>query len=72
MTDCSSATDTVQDGKNGQIVKADVRELELAIRQMSDDRIVREMSLAAYDGFDEEDCSPETYVQNLVKVFGDR
>ena len=72
VTDCSSATDTVQDGKNGQIVKADVRELELAIRQMSDDRIVREMSLAAYDGFDEEDCSPETYVQNLMKVFGDR
>ena len=72
VTDCSSATDTVADGKNGWIVRAEVPELEQTIRWMADDELVREMSCAAYDSFDEEGCSAETYVQNLIKVYEDR
>ena len=72
VTDCSSATDTVADGKNGWIVRAEVPELEQTIHWMADDELVREMSCAAYDSFDEEGCSAETYVQNLIKVYEDR
>lgn len=72
VTDCSAAADTVEDGKNGFVVRAEVRELEQAIRWMADDPIVREMSQAAYDGFDEAGSSAENYVENLKKVYKDR
>ena len=72
VTDCSAAADTVADGKNGFVVRADVRELEQAIRWMADDTLAKEMSQAAYDSFDVKDSSAERYVKNLMEVYGDR
>ena len=69
VTDCSAAVDTMADGKNGLVVRADVREMEQAIRQFTEDAVVKEMSQAAFDLFDEKDCSPETYVENLMKIY---
>ena len=50
----SAAADTVADGKNGFVVRAEVGELEQAIRWMADNAMVKELSQAAYAGFDEE------------------
>ncbi len=72
VTDCSAAVDTVTDGKNGRIVRAEIPELEQAVRDLSDDTQVKEMSSAAYDGFDAEGRSAETYVKRLTEVYGDR
>ena len=69
VTDCSAAVDTMADGRNGLVVRADVREMEQAIRQFTEDAVVKEMSLAAFELFDEKDCSPETYVENLMKIY---
>ena len=69
VTDCSAAVDTMKDGKNGLVVRADAREMEQAIRQFAEDEPVKEMSLAAYELFDEKSCSPETYVENLMRIY---
>ena len=69
VTDCSAAVDTMQDGKNGLVVRADAGEMEQAIRQFAEDEPVKEMSLAAYELFDEKSCSPETYVENLMRIY---
>ena len=72
VTDCSAAADTVADGKNGFVVRADIRELEQAIRWMADGSLAKEMSQAAYDSFDGKESSAERYVENLKEVYGDR
>ena len=69
VTDCSAATDTVENGKNGLTVRADAREMEYAIRQFAEDAPVKEMSLAAYEMFDEEGCSEEQYVKRLREIY---
>ena len=69
VTDCNSAKDTVKDGKNGVVIHADIVELEQAIRQMTDDETVKKMSAAAFDGFDEEASSPETYIKKLTAAY---
>ena len=69
VTDCNAATDTMQDGKNGFVVRADAADMAEAIRKLSDDRLVREMSVATYEGFDEEGCSTGTYVKKLVEAY---
>ena len=69
VTDCNAATDTMKDGKNGFVVRADAEEMAEAIRKLSDDTLVKEMSEATYEGFDEDGCSTETYVKKLVKAY---
>ena len=69
MTDCSAAADTVADGKNGFVVRAEVGELEQAIRWMADNAMVKELSQAAYAGFDEEGSSADIYVKNLKRIY---
>ena len=69
VTDCSAAADTVADGKNGFVVRAEIRELEQAIRWMADDAMVKELSQAAYAGFDEEGSSADIYVKNLKRIY---
>ena len=70
VTDCSAAVDTMADGKNGLVVRADVQEMGLAIRRLAEDAAaVKEMSQAAYDMFDGKSCSPESYVENLMKIY---
>ena len=69
VTDCNAATDTMEDGKNGFVVRADAEEMAEAIRKLADDRLVKAMSEATYAGFDEAGCSTETYVKKLVKAY---
>ena len=69
VTDCSAATDTVEDGKNGFVVPADVREMARAIRQLGGDETVKELSEATYATFDEGSTSEERYVQSLLEIF---
>lgn len=69
VTDCSSAKDTVVDGKNGFIVKPDVEEIIKAIRKFEDGGVVREMSFEAFEGFDEEASSPEIYIRKLSELY---
>ncbi len=71
VTDCNAATDTLRDGENGFVVRADADEMAAAIRKLADDELVRRMSEDTYRGFDEEGCSPENYVKKLVLAFED-
>ena len=71
VTDCSSATDTVTDGKNGFVVRANAREMAYAIRQLGEDEMVRELSEAAYGMFDGESTSEEKYVEELIRIFNE-
>ena len=69
VTDCSAATDTMRDGENGFVVPADASAMAEAIRKFADDSTVKELSIATYEGFNAEECSAETYIQNLTKVY---
>ena len=69
VTDCSAATDTMRDGENGFVVPADASAMAEAIQKFADDSTVKELSIATYEGFNAEECSAETYIQNLTKVY---
>ena len=69
VTDCSAATDTMEDGKNGLIVPAAAPDMEAAIRKFGDDGVVKAFSEATYDGFDEDGCSAAVYVERLREVY---
>ncbi len=69
VTDCSSATDTVTDGKNGFVVRANAREMAHAIRQLGEDDVVKELSEKTYGMFDGESTSEEKYVESLLEIF---
>ena len=71
VTDCNAATDTMQDGVNGFVVPADADAMAEAIRKMKDDDVVRRLSQATYDLFDEDGCSAETYVRKLTAAYSD-
>jgi len=69
VTDCSAATDTMRDGENGFVVPTEAEAMAGAIRKMADDETVRNLSIATYEGFNAEECSAETYIKNLIKVY---
>lgn len=69
VTDCSSAKDTVIDGKNGYVVKPDTEEMINAIRKFGDSGAVQAMSIEAFEGFDEEALSPEIYIRKLSELY---
>ena len=69
VTDCSSAKDTVSDGKNGFIVQPDVKEIVAAIQKFKDDQTVKEMSITAFESFDQGASSPEAYIKKLTEVY---
>lgn len=69
VTDCSAATDTVENGKNGFTVPADAEEMARAIRRLGNDETVKELSEATYRMFDGDSTSEEKYVQSLLEIF---
>ena len=69
VTDCSSATDDITQGENGEIVKANVDEMADAINRFKDDEYVRKLSRKTYQMFDENRASERWYVENLMKIY---
>lgn len=69
VTDCSAATDTMRDGENGFVVPVNAEKMAESVRQLADDATVKKLSVATYEGFNADECSAETYIKNLTKVY---
>lgn len=69
ITDCSSATDDVINGENGEIVKPNIKELIGAINRFENYNYVKKMSLNTLRTFDYNRISNEIYVNNLLKLY---
>ena len=72
VTDCSSATDDIVQGKNGEIVGANADEIAAAINRFKDDEYVKMLSRNTYQMVDERRGSEKWYVDNLMKVYLER
>lgn len=71
VTDCSSATDDIVQGENGEIVKPHVDDMAASINRFKDDEYVKKLSRNTYQMFDENRGSEKWYVDNLMKVYED-
>ncbi|MBS7210350.1 MAG: glycosyltransferase family 4 protein [Lachnospiraceae bacterium] len=69
VTDCSSATDDIVQGENGEVVKADVGEIVAAINRFEDNEYAKKLSRNAYQMFDEKRGSEKWYVDNLMRIY---
>lgn len=72
VTDCSSATDDIVQGENGEIVKANADDMAAAINRFKDDEYVKRLSRNTYQMFDENRGSEKWYVDNLMKIYRER
>ena len=72
VTDCSSATDDIVQGENGEIVGANADEIAATINRFKDDEYVKRLSRNTYQMFDERRGSEKWYVDNLMKVYLER
>lgn len=71
VTDCSSATDDIVQGENGEIVKANADAMTAAINRFKDDDYVKRLSRNTYQMFDENRGSEKWYVDNLLKIYAE-
>lgn len=71
VTDCSSATDTIINGENGIITKANKDEIAKAISKMRSDEYVENMSKKTYTLFDEGRVSGKRYVDQLMVIYAE-
>lgn len=69
VTNCSSATDDIVQGVNGEIVKAEVNDIAEAITRFKNDDYVRRLSRNTFEMFDEKRASEKWYVDNLMKIY---
>lgn len=69
ITDCSSATDDIVPGKNGEIVKSSVEDMVEAINRFKDNEYVKKLSRTTYELFDEKRGSEKWYIDNLMKIY---
>lgn len=72
VTDCSSATDDIEQGKNGEIVSSNVEDMVKAIKKFQDDEYVKKISRMTYQLFDEKRGSEKWYIDNLMKIYMER
>lgn len=72
ITDCSSATDDIVQGENGEIVEASVADMVRAINRFKNNQYVKELSKNTYQMFDENRGSEAWYVNNLIKIYSER
>lgn len=70
VTDCSSATDDIVQGRNGEIVKTYTDDMVSAINRFKDDAYVKKLSRNTYQMFDEKRGSEKWYIDVLLKVYG--
>lgn len=71
ITDCSSATDDIKNGINGEIISANIESLKEAILRFEDNRYVCRLSKNTYEMFDEKRINDKRYVENLISVYND-
>ena len=69
VTNCSSATDDIIDGVNGEIVDANVDAIVAAIKRFKEDKYIKRLSKNTYKTFDENRGSEKYYVDNLMKLY---
>lgn len=72
VTDCSSAMDDIKQGENGEIVKANVDDMIDAINRFKDNEYLKKLSLNTFQMFDNNRCSEEAYVNNLINIYKER
>lgn len=72
VTDCSSATDDIVPGKNGEIVSSNVNDMVEAIIRFKDNEYVKRLSRTTYELFDEKRGSEKWYIDNLMKIYMER
>lgn len=72
VTDCSSATDDIVPGKNGEIVASNISDMVEAIIRFKDNEYVKRLSRMTYELFDEKRCSEKWYIDNLMKIYTER
>lgn len=69
VTNCSSATDDIENGKNGEIIDAKVEGLVEAINKMKNDEYVKILSINTLKMFDPNRISEINYINNLLNVY---
>ena len=69
VTDCSSATDDIVQGENGEIVKANADAMTAAINRFKDDDYVKRLSRNTFQMFNENRGSEKWYVNNLMNIY---
>lgn len=69
VTNCSSATDDIVNGLNGKIVSPTVDEIVRAIRIFEDAEYIEALSSNTFKMFDNNRCSKEYYVKNLMNLY---
>lgn len=69
VTNCSSATDDISNGVNGEIVEPNVENIIMAINRCKNNDYVKKLSKNAENMFSEDRGSQKSYVENMLKVY---
>lgn len=69
VTNCNSAMDSVEQGITGEIIDPDVEDMISAINKMKDDNYIERLSQETYLRFDENRCSEQYYVEQLLETY---
>lgn len=69
VTNSSSAMDSVEQGITGEIIDPNVEDMTSAINKMKDDNYIERLSGETYLRFDENRCSEQYYVEQLLETY---
>lgn len=69
VTNCNSAMDSVEQGITGEIINPNVEDMISAINKMKDDNYIERLSQETYLRFDENRCSEQYYVEQLLETY---
>ena len=70
VTNCSSATDDIIDGFNGEIVEPELNSIVKAIRRFNDDEYVKKLSKNTRETWNVKRSDYSLYAENLLNVYG--
>ena len=69
---CSSATDDIFNGINGEIVDTNVEDIVMAIEKCKNRNYLKKLSKNAYNMFNEDRGSKKWYVENTLKIYEEK
>lgn len=72
VTNCSSATDDIFNGINGEIVDTNVEDIVMAIEKCKNRNYLKKLSKNAYNMFNEDRGSKKWYVENTLKIYEEK